>query len=672
MGSNLAAVAMGLAARSAVYAISAAIVFVLVVSGAVIAVVTNYEGQWEETPYLLTMLAFGLLGALVLWRRPGNAMGWVFSAMGLSGTLAAAAPQSAAGSVLGGLGWFTFFFLTFVVLPMLYPSGETLSRRWRWVLTASLAAYGCFAFLWIFQETLCLRIELVDGEEICVEPMPNPIGINGIENPEYSRPGTVLLFSFLVAGVVGLVSLAIRYRRARGVERQQLKWLLLSLAALMSFVFLIDIVLAEWFGFQLPDPLYNAVTAVLWLGLPTTAGLAIFRYGLYDIDRVISRTVAYGLVVATLTVAYFAVVSGVGAVVTAVSPSNLDLPVPVLATALVAIVFLPVRQRAIRVADRMVFGRRRTPYEALAGVGGTRLDHLLPQIAQLATEATAARVAIVWLADGVELRPAAVFPENGSLPDPIALDDGRLPADPGLGEVFPLIHQETLLGAITIPSSPGEDLSADDSRLLTDLAAHAAPTLHGVLESAPLPAGIVTFLMTDIEGSTRLWEDHPETMAAALRTHDAMVRHIVGDGGGVLVKWRGEGDSTFSVFTNAAQAVLTAVSLQEAMRVHDWKTARPVSIRAALHTGEAELRERDYFGQTVNRCARLRSLAKGGQTLVSAATRELAREGLPQAVSFTHLGQHQLRDMSEPEQVYEVVVVSAVDESPGRATEPAT
>ena len=186
------------------------------------------------------------------------------------------------------------------------------------------------------------------------------------------------------------MSLAIRYRRARGIERQQLKWLLLSLAALMSFVFLFDIFLAEWFGIQLPDSLYKAIIAILWLGLPTTAGLAIFRYGLYDIDRVISRTVAYGLVVATLTIAYVAMVTGVGAVVSEFSPSNVDLPVPVLATALVAIAFLPVRQRAIRLADRMVFGRRRTPYEALAGVGGAQLDDLLPQIAQLATESTAA------------------------------------------------------------------------------------------------------------------------------------------------------------------------------------------------------------------------------------------------------------------------------------------
>ena len=499
----------------------------------------------------------------------------------------------------------------------------------------------------------------------------NPIGVTGVENPEYSTLGTILSTALILMVVASVVSLIIRYRRSDGVERQQIKWLMLSIGVFVTLLLFVDILLGDLLDWRLPDPIIGLIDGLAWLSLPVSCGLAIFRYGLYDIDRVISRTVAYGLVVATLTVAYVAMVTGVGAVVSEFSPSNVDLPMPVIATALVAIAFLPVRQRAIRLADRMVFGRRRTPYEALAGVGGAQLDELLPQIAQLATESTAARAAIVWLSDGTELQPAAIFPENGSPPEPIALDDGRLPAALDLGETLPLTHQESLLGALTIVTGPGEDLPADDRRLLTDLAAHAALTLHGVLESTPLPTGIVTFLMTDIEGSTSLWEDDAETMAVALRTHDATARRIVGDGGGVLVKWRGEGDSTFSVFTNAGQAVLTAMTLQEAIRSHDWGTVRPISIRAALHTGEAELRERDYFGQTVNRCARLRSLAKGGQTLVSAATRELAREGLSPELRFADLGQHQLKDVSEPEQVYEVIATTATYLSTEMPPEPA-
>jgi len=171
-----------------------------------------------------------------------------------------------------------------------------------------------------------------------------------------------------------------------------------------------------------------------------------------------------------------------------------------------------------------------------------------------------------------------------------------------------------------------------------------------------LPEGIVTFLMTDIEGSTRLWEEDPEAMGAAVRDHDLLVRRVVAEGGGVLIKWRGEGDSTFSVFTDAVGAVVTAVALQGALGSHSWPTPRPIRVRSALHTGEAELRERDYFGKTVNRCARLRALAEGGQTLVSAATRELVREELPGTLTIRDLGERTLKDMTEPERVYEVGV----------------
>jgi class 3 adenylate cyclase len=140
-----------------------------------------------------------------------------------------------------------------------------------------------------------------------------------------------------------------------------------------------------------------------------------------------------------------------------------------------------------------------------------------------------------------------------------------------------------------------------------------------------------------------------------LRKHDELVQSLIREGGGVLVKWKGEGDSTFSVFTDPGEAVEAALALQEAINTYQWDLVRPISIRAALHTGDAELRERDYFGQTVNRCARIRSLVQGGQTLVSAATRELVRSVARETLTFRDLGEHQLRDFKEPERVYEVI-----------------
>lgn len=653
----------GLWTRLSGHSIAAGVVFVLLLVEAVITLITEplHAG---DAPIFLAMLTFGVLGALILWRRPGNAVGWIFSAMGVSGMLQGAAPQDGVGELLGGLGWFSFFLLTIAILPMLFPTGRALSHRWRWLVVATLAAFAIFAFLWMFQESMC-----IEGQEgICAERTDNPIGIAGIEDPETSLLGRILLTVFTMAGVAGLISLMIRYRRSRGIERQQLKWLLFSFAALLSFIVIVEITLAVSFNVRLPEPVYGVLSGIVWLGVPTAAGLAVFRYGLYDIDRIISRTLAYGLVAVTLTAAYVAVVIGVGAIVTTVSTDVVTLDLPVLATALVALAFQPVRQKALRVANRMVFGRRRTPYEALAGVAGGSLDELLPQIARLATESTAARRAIVWMAHGTELRAAATFPDDGSLPDPVPLDNVRPPKIPGGNHTVSLSHHDDLLGAISVMVGPGETLPADDRRLLDDLAAHSAVTLRGVLDATPLPAGIVTFLMTDIEGSTRLWEQDPESMAAALRDHDSIIRQVVTHGNGVLVKWRGEGDSSFSVFTSAPEGVAAAAALQDAIRRHPWQTPWALSIRAALHTGEAELRERDYYGQTVNRCARLRSLAQGGQTLVTAATRELAREGLPDELTFEDLGEHRLKDVSEPEHVYEVVARPlAVSEALGQS-----
>jgi class 3 adenylate cyclase len=138
-----------------------------------------------------------------------------------------------------------------------------------------------------------------------------------------------------------------------------------------------------------------------------------------------------------------------------------------------------------------------------------------------------------------------------------------------------------------------------------------------------------------------------------MREHDALVRRCVQEHGGILMKWRGEGDSTFSVFTAAADAIAAAHAFQVAMAEHPWPTPRPLTVRAALHTGEAELRGRDYFGQTVNRCSRLRGIASGGQTLVSAATRELARDRLPKHLELINLGDRELKDLGT-ERVYDL------------------
>jgi class 3 adenylate cyclase len=170
-----------------------------------------------------------------------------------------------------------------------------------------------------------------------------------------------------------------------------------------------------------------------------------------------------------------------------------------------------------------------------------------------------------------------------------------------------------------------------------------------------LPTGTVTFLFTDIEGSTRLWEQHPGAMEAALTRHDALAATVIQQHDGSLVKHRGEGDSLFAVFPRATDAVAAAVALQQALRAEPWPDEIPLRVRMALHTGDAAVRDGDYFGAAVNRCARLRAVAHGGQLLLSSATQELVRDSLPEEVGFRDLGEHRLRDLARPERVYQLL-----------------
>jgi predicted ATPase/class 3 adenylate cyclase len=170
-----------------------------------------------------------------------------------------------------------------------------------------------------------------------------------------------------------------------------------------------------------------------------------------------------------------------------------------------------------------------------------------------------------------------------------------------------------------------------------------------------LPAGTITFLFTDIEGSTRLWEQHPEAMKVAHARHVAIVAEFVRQHGGTLVRERGEGDSCFAVFSQATAAVAAVTAIQRALVDEPWPEEAAIRARAAMHTGEAPLREGDYNSSAVNRCARLRALAAGGQTLLSRSTYELARDDLPEGVSLKDLGLHRLKDLQRPEHVFQIV-----------------
>jgi class 3 adenylate cyclase len=169
---------------------------------------------------------------------------------------------------------------------------------------------------------------------------------------------------------------------------------------------------------------------------------------------------------------------------------------------------------------------------------------------------------------------------------------------------------------------------------------------------AALPSGTVTFLFTDIEGSTARWEHQPEAMRAALARHDALVRAAIQDHNGHVVKTMG--DAFHAAFVLAQDAVAAALDAQRGLQAEPWGEIGPLRVRMAMHTGAAEERDGDYYGPPLNRAARLMSAGHGGQILLSQSTYELVRDTPPDGVAFVDLGEHRLKDLIRPERVFQL------------------
>ena len=186
----------------------------------------------------------------------------------------------------------------------------------------------------------------------------------------------------------------------------------------------------------------------------------------------------------------------------------------------------------------------------------------------------------------------------------------------------------------------------------------------------------LTFLFTDIQDSSRLWDEHPEPMRQSLALHNEIVLSAVADHGGAIVKDRGDG--YLAVFGGAIDAVGAALQAQQGLTAAHWEEpVGPLRVRVGMHTGTAEARDGDYFGAEVNRAARLEAAAHGGQVLVSEATRALARDGLPPEAELRDLGYHTLRGLARPERVYQLIATGLPADFPelrtvdrGRSTFP--
>ncbi|HEY3485210.1 MAG TPA: adenylate/guanylate cyclase domain-containing protein, partial [Ilumatobacteraceae bacterium] len=158
----------------------------------------------------------------------------------------------------------------------------------------------------------------------------------------------------------------------------------------------------------------------------------------------------------------------------------------------------------------------------------------------------------------------------------------------------------------------------------------------------------MTFVLTDVVGSSELWEAVPDAMSVALARCDEIIAEAVAAAGGLLLKTKGEGDSTFSVFARASDGVRAAYQMQRALLAESWAADATIRVRAAVHSGEAVERDGDYFGPAVNLVARLRGAAQGGQVLASATTAEIVRRSLPPGCDLVEVGPLELRGITDP------------------------
>jgi signal transduction histidine kinase len=436
--------------------------------------------EWRDAfAFAPVLLAFAGVGAFVASHRPKNAIGWLFLAEGLGAALGLAgltyakyavrsgAPPTAARWVAWAAVFFIEAFFPLVLVLLLYPDGRLPSRQWRpavWLIVGA--------------NTLLLAVAATSNaafDAAAPAGLAAPLALipDRIASPLVNDLEAMMLFLLLLSAA-GCV---VRYRRAGGVVRQQIKWF-----AYAGIVAALGFVLAALVS---SDPVIAFIVLVPLI--PVAAGIAIMKYRLYDIDVVISKTLVYGSLAAFITVVYVVIVAGIGSLgpgfLQAGSRPNLGLSI--LATAVVAVAFQPVRERAQRLANRLVFGQRATPYEALsefAGrMGGTyAADDVLPRMARVLAEGTGGGRAVVWLKDGAELVAGACWPAEAGPPQRVALAGSDSPAIGGADRVTLVHYQGEALGALSVSKRPGENLTPVEDKLMSDLAAQAGLVLRNI------------------------------------------------------------------------------------------------------------------------------------------------------------------------------------------------
>jgi signal transduction histidine kinase len=449
-------------------------------------------GAFPNVLFALSMLLLAPLAALIVVRQPRNPVGWLlFGAIvcvgvtSLIGDYGAYAIQISHGTLPGGVfavgitaySWLPFVAMLLVLPLQVFPDGHLLSPRWRWLMWVSSAA--------VILGTVGNTFGPDSGQLSSFPQLRTGLLSTAFGASRFALP-------FLgICGLLGLVSLVLRYRRSSSEIRHQIRWLLFA-GLLYVIPFTVFIVVLETTQVSL-TPLAG-ISVIGLVAVPFAMAIAVLRYRLYDIDIIISRSLVYGSLAVLISAVYVGIAVGIGALIGGGGKPNLWLSI--LATAIVAVGFAPVRERLQRIANRLVYGRRATPYEVLAAfserVSETYgVDEVMPRMARLLAEGTGAQRAEVWLRAERTLRVAASWPPDAPKPDPVPLSGAALPDIPGIDLIVPVRHQEDLLGALSISKRGGESVSPVDRNLLVHLADQAGLMLKNAGLTADLQARLV-------------------------------------------------------------------------------------------------------------------------------------------------------------------------------------
>ncbi|HEY8756285.1 MAG TPA: sensor histidine kinase [Candidatus Dormibacteraeota bacterium] len=277
-------------------------------------------------------------------------------------------------------------------------------------------------------------------------------------------------------------------------------------------------------GFITGGSLISAVFAPI---IPAAVAIAIFKYRLYDIDVVISRTLVYGALAGFITAVYVGIAVGIGTLVGSGGKPNLGLSI--LATAIVAVGFQPARERLQKVANRLVYGKRATPYEVLSQFServaeSYASDDVLPRMARVLAEGTAAEVAEVWLRSGDALQRTAAFPLDSAMPSTVHLNGSAEVGIETADRSVLVRHQGELLGALTVTKRRGESLTPIEIKLMDDLAHQAGLVLKNVGLTSDLQARLVD-LRASRQRLVAAQDDERRRLERNL--HDGAQQHLV-------------------------------------------------------------------------------------------------------------------------------------------------